>query len=98
VPTYDYHCLKCDGTFEVFHSMSADPVKTCEKCGGKVERLIGAGSGLIFKGTGFYATDYKKTPPNETKKSETKKETSSTPKSTSSTSKEQQSGGSKNES
>jgi len=78
--------------------MSADPVKACEKCGGKVERLIGAGSGLIFKGTGFYATDYKKTSPEETKKSETKKETSSPPKSTSSTSKEQQSGGSKNES
>lgn len=98
MPTYDYHCQKCDDTFEVFHSMSADPLKTCEKCGGTVERLIGTGGGLIFKGTGFYATDYKKTTPNETKKTETKKETSSPPDTTSSTNKDQQTGGSKNES
>ncbi len=69
MPTYDYKCQKCGHVFEVFHAMSASPKVVCEKCGdGKVKRLIGAGAGLIFKGTGFYQTDYKKvTPPAEKK-------------------------------
>ncbi|PJB01705.1 MAG: FmdB family transcriptional regulator [Ignavibacteria bacterium CG_4_9_14_3_um_filter_36_18] len=59
MPTYDYKCLECNHRFELFQSMTAEPVKLCPKCSGKVKRLIGAGSGPIFKGTGFYQTDYK---------------------------------------
>jgi putative FmdB family regulatory protein len=59
MPTYEYKCKKCGNVFEVFHSMSAQPVKTCPKCGGEVKKLIGSGAGTIFKGTGFYHTDYK---------------------------------------
>jgi len=60
MPTYDYECKKCGHKFEAFHSMTAESLKKCPKCNGKVKRLIGAGAGLIFKGSGFYATDYKK--------------------------------------
>ena len=59
MPTYDYKCLECGHTFELFQSMSSEPVKTCPECGGEVKRLIGPGAGPIFKGTGFYQTDYK---------------------------------------
>lgn len=61
MPTYDYQCLNCGDDFEAFQQMSDAPLKVCPKCKGKVKRLIGTGSGLIFKGSGFYATDYKKT-------------------------------------
>ena len=78
MPTYEYLCRKCDTVFERFQSMTEEPVKTCEQCGGEVERLIGAGAGLIFKGSGFYATDYKKpSPKKESKQESTKKEVSS---------------------
>ncbi len=61
MPTYDYECRACGHVFERTHSMTAEPVKKCPKCSkNKVTRLIGPGSGLIFKGTGFYATDYRK--------------------------------------
>lgn len=59
MPTYEYKCNDCGNLFEVFQSMNAEPVKKCPKCGGEVKRLIGAGAGPIFKGTGFYQTDYK---------------------------------------
>lgn len=59
MPTYDYKCLECNHTFELFQSMTAEPVKHCPECNGKVKRLIGAGAGPIFKGSGFYQTDYK---------------------------------------
>lgn len=59
MPTYEYKCLKCDHRFELFQKMTADPVKECPVCGGEVKRLIGAGAGPIFKGSGFYQTDYK---------------------------------------
>ena len=67
MPTYEYECSKCKKTFEAFQSMKDDAYKTCpkEKCciktwgKGKVKRLIGAGAGLIFKGSGFYITDYR---------------------------------------
>lgn len=58
MPTYVYRCTKCGHRFEKFQSMAAEPVKTCPECGAPVERLIGSGAGLIFKGPGFYATDY----------------------------------------
>ena len=60
MPTYEYECTKCQNVFDVFQSITAQPLKKCPKCKGKVNRLIGGGSGIIFKGSGFYATDYKK--------------------------------------
>ncbi len=79
MPTYEYKCKKCGHVFELFQTMSAEPVKTCPKCKGEVKRLIGAGSGPIFKGTGFYQTDYKNVKPagkstTESKSSEKKKD------------------------
>ena len=59
MPTYDYKCLSCGHHFEVFQSMTAELVSNCPKCNGKVKRLIGTGAGPIFKGSGFYQTDYK---------------------------------------
>ena len=59
MPTYEYECSKCDDVFEVFQSMTAEKVKKCPECGGKVTRLLGSGSGIIFKGSGFYQTDYR---------------------------------------
>ena len=60
MPNYDYRCEKCGHHFEVFQSMSAEPVAECPQCKGSVKRLIGGGAGLHFKGSGFYQTDYKK--------------------------------------
>ena len=60
MPTYDYQCKKCGHAFEVFQSMTEKPLKICPECKGPVKRLIGSGAGLIFKGSGFYITDYKK--------------------------------------
>jgi putative FmdB family regulatory protein len=67
MPTYEYECAKCKKTFEVFQSMKDEPFTTCPKdlCRmktwgkGKVKRLLGTGAGLIFKGSGFYITDYR---------------------------------------
>ena len=67
MPTYDYKCEKCKKTFEIFHSMKGAALTTCPKdhCQmkswgkGKVKRLLGTGAGLIFKGSGFYITDYR---------------------------------------
>ena len=62
MPTYEYECTHCGHNFEAFQKMSDEPLKKCPKCDYKVKRLIGAGSGIIFKGSGFYATDYRKKP------------------------------------
>ncbi len=59
MPTYDYLCEQCGKQFEVFQSMKDAKLETCEDCGGKVRRLLGTGAGLIFKGSGFYQTDYR---------------------------------------
>jgi putative FmdB family regulatory protein len=60
MPTYDYSCDACHHEFEVFESISAEPQKKCPKCKKlKLRRLFGAGAGLIFKGSGFYQTDYR---------------------------------------
>jgi len=67
MPTYEYHCDKCDHRFELVQSIKDKSLTVCpkEKCGmkkwgkGRVKRVIGAGAGLIFKGTGFYITDYR---------------------------------------
>ena len=60
MPTYEYECQGCKKRFELFQSITAKPIRVCPKCKGKVKRLIGAGAGIIFKGSGFYATDYRK--------------------------------------
>lgn len=60
MPTYDYECRACGEKLEIFHGMTEAPRKKCPKCGkATLERLIGAGGGLIFKGSGFYITDYR---------------------------------------
>jgi len=59
MPTYEYKCHDCGYTFEEFQSITADPISICPQCGGKVERLIGVGNGFLFKGSGFYITDYR---------------------------------------
>ena len=62
MPTYEYVCSKCGHEFEQFQSMNDQPLKRCPKCKKLgLKRLIGRGGGIIFKGTGFYQTDYKKT-------------------------------------
>jgi putative FmdB family regulatory protein len=63
MPTYEYKCLACGHDFEVYQKMNDVLIKECPKCKGKVKRLIGTGSGPIFKGTGFYHTDYKNAKP-----------------------------------
>ncbi len=68
MPTYEYKCDSCHHTFEIFQSIKDDPIKKCPNCGkNKLRKLISGGAGLIFKGSGFYLTDYKN------KKSPTKK-------------------------
>jgi len=62
MPTYDYSCAACGHRFERFESINDDATKACPKCGKKkAKRMLGTGAGLIFKGSGFYTTDYKKT-------------------------------------
>lgn len=58
MPSYDYQCEDCGHRFEKFQKMSDEPVKKCPNCGGATRRLFGK-VGLIFKGSGFYSTDYK---------------------------------------
>jgi putative FmdB family regulatory protein len=60
LPTYEYECQACGHEFERFQSMKDDPVKRCPECRRlKVKRLFGTGAGIIFKGSGFYETDYR---------------------------------------
>lgn len=94
MPTYEYHCEKCGKNFDAFQSMKDDAFTTCPKdlCRkktwgkGKVKRQLGSGAGLIFKGTGFYITDYRSSgykeaakkdssPAGESKSTDTKKST-----------------------
>jgi putative FmdB family regulatory protein len=79
MPTYEYICTKCQHKFEIYQSIKDDALDVCprEKCGrkswgkGKVKRVIGGGAGIIFKGSGFYITDYR----SESYKTAAKKET-----------------------
>jgi putative FmdB family regulatory protein len=61
MPNYDYQCEKCGSRFEVFQSMNDAKLTACREtaCGGTVKRLLGTGGGIIFKGAGFYQTDYR---------------------------------------
>jgi len=71
MPTYEYKCNACGHRFEEFQSIKAAPIKICPVCGKKqVERLISAGGGLIFKGSGFYITDYRDSSYNDKAKAE----------------------------
>ena len=75
MPTYNYMCYSCNKKFTVFQKMSDKPITICEICkSDKVERLISKGSGLIFKGTGFYLTDYKNNKTTKNKKITKKKD------------------------
>lgn len=60
MPTYEYECQECGHRFEAFQSMSDEPLTECEKCNGPVKRLIFGGTGVIFKGSGFYVNDSSK--------------------------------------
>ena len=76
MPTYDYRCKACNHEFEEFQSMSAKPLKKCPECGkAQLERLIGTGAALIFKGSGFYETDYRSKDYQKAKESESKEGT-----------------------
>lgn len=59
MPTYEYECKDCGHIFERFESITASNVKKCPECGNKARRLLGAGGAIIFKGSGFYQTDYR---------------------------------------
>ena len=59
MPTYEYECQKCGHHYELYQSIKDGPKRTCPKCRGRVKRLLGTGAGLIFKGSGFYSTDYR---------------------------------------
>ena len=59
MPTYEYQCQKCRRQHEVFQSITAQPLTKCPTCSGRLKRLLGSGSGFLFKGSGFYTTDYR---------------------------------------
>ena len=60
MPTYDYECQKCQHTWELFQPITAKPVKKCPECGkSSARRVIGPGAAILFKGSGFYLTDYR---------------------------------------
>ena len=80
MPTYDYKCQSCSHAFEKFQSIIAPPLKKCPKCGRRVKRLIGRGGGIIFKGSGFYATDYRSKEYKEKAKKESAPEEKKSPK------------------
>ncbi len=74
MPTYEYVCDACEHEFEEFQSMSAKHLKKCPDCGkNKLRRLIGTGAGIIFKGSGFYQTDYRSDGYNKDKKADGEK-------------------------
>ncbi len=59
MPNYEYRCQKCKKLHEAFQAITAKPLTKCPKCGGRIKRSLGSGSGFLFKGPGFYTTDYR---------------------------------------
>ena len=59
MPTYEYRCTKCENQFEVFHGIKDRTIRKCPRCGGRARRVPAGGAGLIFRGSGFYITDYR---------------------------------------
>jgi putative FmdB family regulatory protein len=59
MPTYEYQCQKCKRRHEAYQAITAKPLTKCGRCGGRLKRLLGAGAGFLFKGSGFYITDYR---------------------------------------
>jgi len=78
MPTYEYECLSCGSNFDAFQKMSESPLDKCVKCQGSVRRVVSGGSGVIFKGSGFYITDYgkEKSAPSKTSSEKTTKSSS----------------------
>ena len=68
MPTYEYQCQKCKRHHEASQSITAKPLTKCPTCGGRLQRLLGRGSGFLFKGSGFYITDYRSKSYHEAKK------------------------------
>lgn len=68
MPTYEYKCKECGNVFEVMQKFSDKPLTNCNICDGEVKKIISAGASPVFKGTGFYQTDYKSSPKNESVK------------------------------
>ncbi len=98
MPTYDYKCGACDHAWELFQSIKAEPEKKCPACGKKkAKRLIGAGAGLIFKGSGFYITDYRSKSYTDAAKADTAPSASASKSEPSSKSEKSESTGSKSE-
>lgn len=62
MPTYEYRCRRCAHRFDAFQSITASPLARCPQCGRRVDRLISAGAGFLFKGSGFHTTDYRSKP------------------------------------
>lgn len=79
MPTYEYECTECGYQFEELQSFNEPPIEKCPKCGGRAQRLISPGSGLIFKGSGFYITDYARKNSSPASTNGDKTETKSTP-------------------
>ena len=71
MPTYEYECRSCEHRFELFQSIMDDAITDCPECGKTVRRLIGAGAGIIFKGSGFYVTDSRSSSSNGKKNAKT---------------------------
>ena len=92
MPTYEYECGNCGHAFETFQSMTAGPLKKCPACGKlSLKRLIGAGGAIIFKGSGFYITDYRSDSYQKAAKAESEKTTDKTEKPKSEAKKEEKS-------
>jgi len=77
MPTYEYKCTKCEEVFEFLQKMTDEPIKKCPVCGGDLTKLISGGIGVIYKGSGFYTTDYKNSSSNLAQKNNENKSKSS---------------------
>lgn len=89
MPTYRYECRACHATHEYFQSMSEKPKRKCPTCGGKLDRLIGTGAGILLKGSGFHNTDYRSSAYHEAAKSDASSASPPTPTSDSSAGKKE---------